>query len=302
MNEDGTPIEAAVEVADVSTDNISAADGGVTTTPEEVASVLNLPKVTVADDKGDEDATDETDASDADDSADDAGDSTDSADDANTEAVVEPAEKVVETPVAPVDVASDTKQFELVVEDVNGEKITLKPGDDLEQALKDFEPKSNGQIFKIIDDFQQLRAEQKTFNDEQTTKAAEAEQAQELATIQSGWDKEIASLQGNKRVPVTVDGSANERVTQVFDFMGKENDARVADGRPLLRSFEDALDKLELRETKEAAAQAEKDAKELARAKGGVVGGSSAPATSGAPVYKGGARNANEALKSLGVI
>jgi hypothetical protein len=67
-------------------------------------------------------------------------------------------------------------------------------------------------------------------------------------------------------------------------------------------SFEDGLDKLELREHREKQVEATKEAKQATRKKGGMVGGSSAPATSGGPVYKGGARNANQALSSMGIL
>lgn len=299
MNEDqnnDAPAEApaAPEVPDTSTDNIPADQGGETTSPEEVAELLNLPpQQTSTNDDEDEDP-DDSDKGDDDPDAPETPPEPKDTPPAPKEEEKKPEEKP-ETP-------PEEKVFALEVEDVNGEKFTLKPGDDLEEALKEFEPKNNGQIFKIIDDLQQLRADEKQYKEDQETQAAETAKNEKIAEIQSGWEKEIEALQGSKRVPTTVDGQDNERVNQVFQYMNEENEKRMDDGRPLLNSFEDALDKLELKETKETQAKKDKEEKELAKKKGSLVGGSSAPASSGTPVYKGGARNANEALRQQGLI
>lgn len=282
MNEDGTPIETQ----EPSTDNIPTSEGGETTTPEEVAELLHLDKPAPIEEEEPEvpeepETPEETE---------------------QPEAPDKPETQGAEKPTPTTDEAPEVPAFELVVEDTNGDKFTLKPGDNLEEVLKEFEPKSNGQIFKIIDDLQQLRADKAKYDTEQETKAAEDAHAAALKEINDSWDKEIETLQGSKRIPVTSDGSRPERVDEVFKFMGEENDKRADDGRPLLRSFEDALDKLELRESKEAESKKAKEEKDLTRKRGGLVGGSSAPATSGAPVYKGGARNANEAIRAMGLI
>lgn len=300
MNEDGTTI-VADPAEEPSTDNIPASEGGESTTPEEVAELLHLDKpVATTDDDEVEETDEEKEAREA-----------EEAENARLAEEQEAKDKEASDKLAAEEEAKrvaaesgedEPQKFELEVEDVNGEKFTLKPGDDLEEVLKDFEPKNNGQIFKIIDDLNQLRDAKKAFDAAEATKTQEAEAEKQLADINAGWDKEISALQGTKRIPVTTDGKQPERVTQVFEFMGKENDKRVEDGRPLLRSFEDALDKLELQESKDEQAKKDKEEKELARKRGGIVGGSSAPATNGPPVYRGGARNANEALRQVGLI
>lgn len=289
MNEDGTPIVADVVVEDTPTENIPAADGGVTTTPDEVAKILNLPVAPVVEDDKDDDKVDDV--------VDD--DKTD--DDKVVDGVVDDDKKddVVDDKVD--DVVTDAPKFELVIEDLNGEKLTLKPDDDIEEVLKDFEPKNNGQIFKVLDDLHKLRAEKTAYDAEEATKSQEAEQAAVVAKISEGFTNEIKSLQGSKRLPVTTDGSISEREQAVWDFMKEENDKREKDGRPLLRSVEDTLDKLELKELKEAEVQKAKVEKELAKKRGGLVGGSSAPASGGAPVYQGGARTAAEASRQMGI-
>jgi len=300
MNPDGTPIvEQEPNLEEPSTENISAADGGVGTTPDEVAELLNLPKPAVAadDEEVDEEAKAEAEKAEAL-----KAEEAKAAEDAKLESDRLEKEKADEAAKLAAAGDADAPTFTLEIEDVNGEKITLNPDDDLEQALKDFEPKNNGQIFKILDDIHKLREDKAAYDQKQTADAAEAEKAEALSKINEGWDNEIKALQGDKRIPVSSDGKEDPRVKEVFDFMGKINDEREKDGRPPIRSFEDALDKLELQESKDAKIQKEKDEKDLAKKRGSVVGGSSAPATSGAPTYKGGARNANEAIRSLGLI
>lgn len=288
MNPDGTPIESE----EVSTENIKAEDGGVTTTPEEVAELLNLKAPGKTEESDDEEESEETDdTNDTDNNNED----TDTTEDEEDIDVDTDKDDIKDTD------GDEAPTFELEVEDVNGEKFTLKPGDDLETVLKDFEPKNNGQIFAILDKLHELKSQKAEYDKAQAEQAEEAQRAANVAEIQKGWDSEIKSLQGAKRLEVTTDGKS-ERVDQVFKYMNEENDKRIKDGRPLIRSFEDALDKLELKETKETAANKAKEEKELTRKKGAMVGGSSAPATSGAPVYKGGARNSNEALRAMGIL
>lgn len=288
---------AGVEDTGVAEDGLLPNDpNGESTTPEEVAQLLGLesPK---PDEGAGADKDDETGDEGADASADDGGDDADAEDEADEENDAEDQDSPTST-----EVNTDEKQFTLEVEDANGTKFTLQPGDDLEKALADFEPKNNGQIFKVLQDLQKLETAKAEYDKEQETQAAESEKQQRIESIRGNWDKEIESLQGDKRLPVEADGKTSERVKEVFNFMSKENEKRVAAGRPLLESFEDALDKLELKESKDEADKKDKEERELAKRKGAMVGGSSAPASSGAPTYKGGARNANEALRSLGLL
>lgn len=290
MNEDGTPIVAPTEPA-APVDNINSEEGGVT--PEDVAQVLNI-KAPAAEEKPvvapEEEAPIEPEKPGA----------------PKEEPVVGDPKPPTPKPEAPApETAPQTPSFALEVEDASGNKITINPEDDIEEALKDFEPKSNGQIFKIVTDFLEKKAEAKAYEQDQTTKTAEAEQAQKIADIQTGWDKEAEKLQGEKRLPVTVDGKENERLNEVYKFMFEQNQERIEAGVPPLQTLEDALNKMELQEKKAADVEAAKKAKEDARARGGLVGGSSAPASSNStPTYRAasGAANANQALKSIGVL
>jgi hypothetical protein len=293
MNEDGTPIETSEE--DVVTDNIPASEGGETTTPDEVAKIMNLP--VAGEEETEDDESEETDEESGEDSEEEADDSTD----ADVASEDDEADEEIEDEVSD-DTVPEAQEFELKVEDVNGKEFTLKPGDNLEKALEEFEPKSNGQIMQVLNDFQKLEAEKAKFDEDKVASDAEAAHKAEVAKINEGWQSEIKELQGQKRLEVKADGKESPRVEEVFKFMSEENDKRSEKGRPLISSFEDALDKLELRERKQAEADKEKEDKETARKKGSIVGGSSAPASGGQPVYRGGARNATEAAKMVGLI
>jgi len=282
---------------EISTENIKVEDGGVTTTPEEVAELLHLDKPAKAPEKTEENEEESENETEEQKTAREAQEASDKVESDKVEADRISKEAEDKKPTE----QTDTPKFDLEVEDANGVKFNLKPGDDLETVLKDFEPKSNGQIFAILEKLNDLKSEKAKYDAEQSTKAQEAEHSERLVKIQSGWDSEIKSLQGQKRLELDTNGKS-ERVDKVFDFMREENDKRIKDGRPLIQSFEDALDKMELRETKEEASKKAKEEKELARKKGSLVGGSSSPASSGAPVYKGGARNANEAARMLGLL
>lgn len=279
MNEEQTnPVENTEETEQLET-----------TTPEEVAELLNLP-VPEQQEESEEETEEESE---------DTEESTES--DEETAEAEEEATDEEESEEQEQEEEGDTPTFELEVEDANGEKFVLKPGDDLEKVLKDFEPKSNGQIFAVLKQLSDLESQKQEYEAEQANKAEEADKQERISSIQKGWDDEIKALRGEKRIEVGADGKS-ERVDKVFEFMNKENDKRLQDGRPLIQSFEDALDKLELSELKDAEAKKAKEAKETARKNGGKVGGASAPATSGVPVYKGGARNATDALRGMGVL
>lgn len=284
MNEDGTPIAAPEAPAE--------GEQLETTTPEEVLQVMGKEAPAPEAEEPEQEPEGEA--------------PTDPEVEPETPEGEEPA-PVEATPRAEPAVADEQEAvepptFALDVEDAEGNTITINPGDNLEDVLKDFEPKSNGQIFQIIKDITRLEGEKSAWEAEQTTAAQEAERQEAIANVQATWEAEIAALQGEKRLPVGADGKSTERVDEVFKFIAEENQKRHEAGRPLIQSFEDALDKIELREKKEAEVQAAKDEKELAKKRGGLVGGSSAPATSGGKTYSGGARTANEAIRSMGLL
>lgn len=272
MNEDGTPIEAPAEQV----------DGGESTTPEEVSQILGLnPPETTTEEPETPEAPEEEEVE-------------------EPEAPEEPETPEEEAPpeVSEPETPVEEPTFTMEVEDADGNKHTISS---LEDLPRDFEPKDNLQIMEILQGIQKLDGERQAYESDKTTKAEEAEKAERVASIQESWDKEIKTLQADKRMPT--DGKFDERRDAVFKFMAEENAKRNEDGRPLLQSFEDALDKLENREGKEQAKEAEKKEKELARQRGALVGGSSAPGAGTSPVYRSGsARNSSEAIRAAGLL
>lgn len=283
-------------------------------TPEEISAALSgtgvkVPAAPVSDEGSDEeeanadedngDEAADNAAADDSDAGDDEGAEDDSAADADGEEAAPAADKPADTP------AQDTpeaKDFSFTVEDANGQSYKVNPDDSLDEILAEFEPKNTGQLMEIVK--QQMRAQdEKAAYDADIKADAEAHERQEqVAKIQEGWDSEIKQLTADKRL--TGDESAvKERVDAVYKFMGEENTKRADTGKPFINSFEDALDKIEAKEAREAKLQADKAAKDAKRDNGALVGGSSAPATSSVPAYKAGsARNISEALRVQGLV
>jgi hypothetical protein len=197
--------------------------------------------------------------------------------------------------------------FSLTVEDASGQTYKLTAGDDIEKVLEDFEPKNAAQAMKLMADFQELEAKKADYDIEQEVKAADTARTERVQKIQDSWDGEIRELQAGKRLPTTADGKPSERVNQVFEFMGKQNEARIAKGLPTIDSFEDALDKMELQEIRETEAKAKADARTKAKENGAKIGGSSGANSTEPQAYKvstGGVRprNATQALRQRGIL
>lgn len=260
-----------------SVENINSEEGGVSA--DEVAQVMGLPKAQPETPAEEVETPEEPE--------------TPEVPEVEIPAAPETPAVVTETPEAPA--------FSLQVEDLNGEVLTLNVGDDIEKVLENFEPKNNGQVFKLMHDFMRLEDQKTAWENQQAEATTEAERAELVSTIQAGFDSEIHKLQGEKRLPL--DGKIEERKSEIFKFMSDENERRSQDGRPLIQSFEDALDKIELQEKKTAEKETAKQAKEQTRRVGGMVGGSSAPASGAGHTYvAGSARNANDALRIAGLI
>lgn len=203
------------------------------------------------------------------------------------------------------EVASDPNipDFSMTVTDEDGVTFKIAAGDDLDEALADANITKTSKIMSIMRQLDKLEAQKSDYEADQQKQADADKHTEAVANIQKGWDDEIKSLQAEKRIPTTAKGADNERVAEVYKYMAEQNDARIKAGRPTIGSFEDALDKLENKEAREAKVEAAKTAKDEARKNGALVGGSSAPATSGTPVYKAGsARNSGQALKALGIL
>jgi hypothetical protein len=192
------------------------------------------------------------------------------------------------------------KEFSFKVVDKNGKEFTVNAGDNIDDVLAEFELKSSTQAMSILRQLDKIEAEKANYEKDQQEETANTERAAVIESLQKTWADELKDLQAQKRIPA---GTDNDRINEVYKFMAAENTKRIDQGRPTIQSFEDALDKLENQETRAKAVEADKVAKEEARANGGKVGGSSAPAANATPVYRANsARNANEAIRALGLL
>lgn len=196
-------------------------------------------------------------------------------------------------PALTTETATDEPDFSFTVEDANGVSYKVGPDDKMEDVLADFDPKNNGQLLDVLDKLREAKENQATHYREQSEHQAEADKTERVATIQQGWENEFKQLNIKD----------DDRKAEIYKYMGEENDKRQAAGRPMIASVEDAKLGLEAREAVAAKELAAKDAKETARKNGSLVGGSSAAASGGSPVYQAGsARNSNQALKALGLL
>lgn len=273
---DGEAVTVSDETGSVTPDEIAEALGPKykTVTPAKVADKESEEKNETAKPKVDEGAAGES----SDNKPDNAGGSTEA------KPVGAKAEEVA---------ATAEPDFSFTVEDSTGASFKIQPGDSIEDVLKDFDPKNNGQIIAILDQLREAKDSQATYQADKANETAEAEKASRVASIQQGWEDEFKQL-GIKE---------DDRKADIYKYMADENNKREVANRPLIASIEDAKLGLEAREAKAASEQAAKDAKEEARKNGALVGGSSASATSGVPVYKAGtATNSGQALKAMGLL
>lgn len=195
--------------------------------------------------------------------------------------------------------AADKYSFE--VTDANGVTFKVPVDATMEDVLAEFEPKNNGQVIDILEKLREMKEQKAKDDASEADETAKAETAQRASEIRKSWDAEVTDLTAQKRLPTGEDGE--KRTAEVYKFMAAENDKRMQDGKATLNSFEDALDKLEAKEGRDAKVAADKKEKEDARKNGSLVGGSSAASTNATPVYKAGAaKNANAALRSMGLI
>ena len=192
------------------------------------------------------------------------------------------SEAVDKTASEPEPVPDPTEPF-ITVQDINGKDFKITKIEDLPE---DFVPKNNRDALAILQQLDRLDRDTQTAQ-EKARADAEAKQLQEAQAAQSkSWDSEIEALQKEGRMPVPkadpksdkfAEDPAVKKVEAVFKFMAETNDKRAAAGNPNpLRSFEDALDKYELAESRKAEAEADKADNQTAKDKAALIGRTSA--------------------------
>jgi hypothetical protein len=200
---------------------------------------------------------------------------------------VEPEEAEPE-PLAEPAIPTDT---ELFIEVEDGDGVTHKISQ-IEDLPADFTPKNNRQIIEIVSQLTKLD-NQREANEVKAASEAEVKAQADIQTAQfKSWDTEIGALAKDKRIEAT----NTDRINDVFGYMNEINAARTKAGNPnLVTSFEDALDKFEAKESKDAAIAAEKNGNDLAKQKSAIIGKSSAAAGGDTYVYRAGsARNIDD--------
>jgi hypothetical protein len=306
----GAADAAASEVVDQATlPDLPDASPDQATLDSHIDEVLGLPTAEAGDDKGKGDDTtksdgdngkggdDKADSGDAGDGNVDKGESGEQqADDGKGEAVTEPAPKTTDKIDKESDRTPTESGLKLEITDKNGKTFTLKPGDDIDTVLAEFDPKNTAQVMSVLRQFDQMEQKQTAWDAEQAENRATAEQAKTNQATLSAWDAEITSLQGEDRIgkpaakpgtPEFVNDPAVKRVDQVFKFMMAENARRAEAKNPnLITSFADALDKLELQEIRTKQAQDKKDEVETAKQKSALIGGRPSGGGNAAPVYR----------------
>lgn len=202
-------------------------------------------------------------------------------DESDSEEVVPDEAGKTEEEVKPETTPSDEELF-IEVEDSEGVTHKITSIDDLPE---DFSPKNNRQILEIIKATDRIESQ---LEQRASDKATEAENqlTREATDAQfDSWDKEVEALAGEKRLDVT----DTERLDAVFGYMREINEARAAAGNPnIITSVEDALDKLEVKEAKDAAEMAKVNDNERAKAKSAMIGRSSATSAGDNFVYRSG--------------
>jgi hypothetical protein len=227
----------------------------------------------------------------------------------------EPAEPKAPQPATEL-TAPETSDLWIEVQDSEGKdvKLTYDPNNPNSFLPEGFTFKDDNQLFQILDAKAEMASLYKERVSEYETKTAELEAKQGSikteADQKASWDAEIQDLieGGLLDAPKITDPSDKKfmedptvaKVDAVFKFMAEQNRVRP-EGKPLLRSFGTAFN-LYNKVSADAEAEAKtKQANDMAKARGALVGGTSAPSSaSETPLYRrGSAKNIWEATRDL---
>jgi hypothetical protein len=164
------------------------------------------------------------------------------------------------------------------IEDANGQTFKISSIDDLPE---DFEPKYNRQIIEIVAAMTRLEEQNRLAAEDKKLAEVAAEEQRVQNEQFASWNDEIKALEAEKRF----DTKDDKRIDAVFSEMVKINNARAKAGNTnYITSFEDALEKLEAREAREATVSNEKKNTEKAKLKSSLIGRSSSTSKE-SPVY-----------------
>ncbi len=216
-------------------------------------------------------------------------------------AAVEP-EPTKPTELEPVRTDDLWVEVEKIVTDEEGNKsvekvkLVFDPADPGTFIPDDFAFKSDKQLAEILEAKQEMANLYKERSTEFEAKQAEASSEQQRAEQLASWDAEVQDLieSGILEAPKAKVGDKDfledpsvQKIDAIFKFMAEANDQRVKDGKFPIRSFGTAFTMYT--NDQNVKAEAEAKAKEIAdtKAKGALIGGSSAASAGGGerPTY-----------------
>jgi hypothetical protein len=152
---------------------------------------------------------------------------------------------------------------------------------------EDFVPESHRDMLAASEQFGKNGAKAEELAKEYSDLVSEKVQQEFRTELEQGWLKEIDELVADKRLqPIQAKENTDayskdptvQRITQISDFMIKENDRLAKAGNPYrIQSVKQALDLMEASEQREQAKKDKDDAAkreaELIKQRGGMVGG-----------------------------
>lgn len=218
-----------------------------------------------------------------------------------------PAVPAQPAPAAPTElVAPQTDDLWVEVQDSEGKdvKLVFDPTNPAAFLPAGFTFKDDNQLFEIMEAKAEMagiyKDRESEYNTEVEKREADATATEQTTNSQAeqtaAWDAEIQDLitGGLLEAPKITDANDPKfledptiaKVDAVFKYMAEQNIARAAENKPLLRSFGTAYNLYN--KNSEAAIQEAKiaEANKLAKARGALVGGTSAPSSAGeAPIY-----------------
>lgn len=219
-------------------------------------------------------------------------------------------------PEAPTEIAAPTTDdlwVEVQDSEGNAVKLSYDPENPNTFLPADFTFKDDQQLFEILDAKNEMANLYRERTAEYQTQVEESEAKENAAKSDAeqtaSWDAEIQDLidGGFMETPKAKQGDKNfledptvQKIDAVFKYMAEQNKTRLAEGKPVLRSFGTAYNLYNKTQEADAAVIQQKKDNDLAKARGSLVGGTSTTSTGEAPLYTvGSAKSIWEAARDI---
>lgn len=211
-------------------------------------------------------------------------------------------EPAPEEPKTPADISGpDASDLWIEVQNSEGKSVKLvyDPSDPGSFLPDDFTFKNDKHLYDVLEAkgematlYKERVGEYESEVEERETKENEAKSQAEQS---AAWDAEIQDLvdggflEEPKAKPTDknfLEDPTVQKIDSVFKFMKEQNTARLEDGRPLLRSFGTAFNLYNKGQEAAAVETKKKQENDMAKARGSLVGGTSAASGSEPALYK----------------